>query len=130
TAKATIEVAGTIECEDFDWGTIVVKQGNEEFLLPNSLDGDIISDDFISISGSSSNEYSYGVINCNYTGDSWEFDGSHSGQPFELTNETGDKIHGVIADYYDFDELSADLTIPANVKAGNYTGSFTVSVTY
>ena len=116
TAKATIEVAGTFECDDYDWGTIVVKQNNEPFTI-DSFDGSEHKD-LISISSLP------GSLSCTD-----EFLGNDTIDEVKLTNENGDiiTISGMFADE---DAIyGAQLNIPANVKPGEYTGSFTITVT-
>ncbi|MBQ2810542.1 MAG: hypothetical protein IJF12_00055, partial [Alphaproteobacteria bacterium] len=119
TAKATIEVAGTFECDDIDFGNIVVKQNNRAVTVNNDdtiwADGeginDIISfslsDNIVSCTASVSEEYNETVT---------------------LKNDNGDKMSLNVYGYGA--GLASALYIPANVKAGEYTGSFTVTVTY
>ncbi|MBQ8870803.1 MAG: DUF4402 domain-containing protein [Alphaproteobacteria bacterium] len=127
TAKATIEVAGTFTCSDLDFGTIVVKQGNEEFDISSfDLNEGVTYDNYaISISGFNPSE-------CAYSGgyDAGD-DGTFPPITSYLRNANGDSLL-FSADFQNFygGELHGTLTIPANVKAGEYTGSFTVTLTY
>ena len=132
TAKATIEVANQIECTDLNFGTIVVKQSNKssQIEICENADDDLSStldingDDILSVTG-------YSPAHCVGA----YHPSSESGlNPLSyttvITNENGDKL--TVSDLFQVDEefICGKLTIPANVKAGEYTGSFTVSVTY
>ncbi|MBE6450854.1 MAG: hypothetical protein E7016_02690 [Alphaproteobacteria bacterium] len=117
TAKATIEVAGTFTCEDLDFGTIVVKQNNSVMSLvaPGST-SESLPEGIISVSGS-------GVAMCDGTSFS---DGKIS---LDLKNENNQTMN-LLVDKVAGDTLVGTLTIPTEVKAGTYTGSFTVTQTY
>ena len=120
TAKATIEVATKFSCDELNWGTIVVKQDNEEFLILQ--DGSSTSDDLISISGN-------GLTSCSYDDLS---DVSFPETNYEnviLTNDNGDEIE--LTEVYSFDnEIGTTLVIPDNVQPGEYEGHFTITLTY
>ncbi|MBQ2811199.1 MAG: DUF4402 domain-containing protein [Alphaproteobacteria bacterium] len=120
TAKATIEVAGTFECTDMDFGTIVVKQNNKETTLVENLSESKSMgynvDDIISISGEG---YSRCTTNSSIL--------NVSEPNITLSNASNDKLSLSVEDVGGF--LGGTLIIPANVKAGEYTGSFTVTVT-
>ncbi|MBQ2810721.1 MAG: hypothetical protein IJF12_00965 [Alphaproteobacteria bacterium] len=116
TAKATIEVAGTFSCPEIDFGTIVVKQGNEEFVISDNTSE---SEDFISMSGYS---------NISVCDNEQAIDNLESST--ELTSAEGNKLSLNIVTNTDSEDIHTELTIPANVKAGEYTGSFTVTATY
>ncbi|MBQ8870425.1 MAG: hypothetical protein IJ019_03515 [Alphaproteobacteria bacterium] len=103
-----------------DWGRIIVKQDNEEFVM--DFNGKSISDDLISVSGNTR-------IECYLRTEEIDFQ-ELVGDEFELTNEYGDTIQAVISDTYDFNGLVANLTISANVEASEYTGTYVISVTY
>jgi len=118
TAKATIEVANTMSCDNIDWGTIVVKQNNGEINIDDSCEAD--SDDLISISASDCRSQCRANSSFETTG----FD------DVTLKNENGNTITLTNIDLADDGTLYSYLNIPANVKAGTYTGSFTVTVTY
>ncbi|MBE6451469.1 MAG: hypothetical protein E7016_05855 [Alphaproteobacteria bacterium] len=122
TAKATIQVAGTLECNggEVDYGTIVVKQDNEEFVI--DYYGESTSEDFISMSGE-------GNISSCAPGGSGEYLNNFTAST-ELTSAEGNKLSLNAYINKDSEELLTELTIPANVKAGEYTGSFTVTYTY
>ncbi|MBQ2811507.1 MAG: hypothetical protein IJF12_04990 [Alphaproteobacteria bacterium] len=121
TAKATIEVAGTFSCPEIDWGTFVVKQGNREFWVNTYVAASGGYDqDMISHSGSE------GHIEC-----SQQFTDGNSEIHFpdvELENKNGDIIHltHIIAGS---NMIDTKIIIPQDVKAGEYTGSFTVTIT-
>ena len=112
TAKATIEVAEQFECDEIDFGTIVVKQGNEEFTIGDISTGGDVShiDDIISWRGGNTYAYCTGMN----TEDIERF-------TTELTNAAGDTI-SLIIESSDGNALQSDITIPANVEAGEYTG--------
>ncbi|MBE6450909.1 MAG: hypothetical protein E7016_02965 [Alphaproteobacteria bacterium] len=119
TAKATIQVAGTFECDNggvIDFGTIVVKQDNEEFVIEN---GDSASDDLISLD--------YSPESC--TPNTGDF-GSDITFSTELKNAGGNKLS--LSGYLDSDseEIQTELTIPSDVPAGVYEGTFTLAQTY
>ena len=118
TAKATIEIAGTFECDDIDFGTIVVKQNNGEININDSCKAN--SDDLISISASDCLSQCRANSSFGTTG----FD------DVTLKNENGNTITLTDIALVDDGTLYSFLNIPANVKAGEYTGSFTVTVTY
>ena len=131
TAKATIEVAGTFECYDIDFGTIVVKQNNEEFII--DWEGKSSSDNLISVS-----ELQPGVTLCS---DYWEdpelgdmvddhyFPDNLTLDDVILKNTNGDTLTLVNMRTENY-SIYTDLKIPAKVKPGDYTGTFTVSHTY
>jgi len=117
-ARATIEVAGDLNCEDIDWGTIVVKRQNEAFTIDSS--GKTNSSDLISISGR-------GDAEC--MGAEWDVYTFSSVTDTKLTNENGDEIT-LTNITHDTAFVKANLNIPAHVQPGEYTGSFTVTQTY
>ena len=120
TAKATIEVAGTFTCGDINWGTIVVKQNNKEtyidLLIETSSEAgpDVLSYEPISEGGSY----------CDLSQSAhYEYD-----KDITLTSDEGNTMTASV--YNEGEKLGGKLNIPANVKAGDYTGSFTVTATY
>ena len=116
TAKATIEVANTFTCPNLDWGTIVVKQQNDDIIIVSESGSD--SDDLISYSGTGKTECNIDVMN-------------DYGETISLKNSSGDTINILIqSEYSESPSLISTITIPANVKAGEYTGLFTVTKTY
>jgi len=121
TAKATIEVAGTFECIDKDWGKIVVKQNNEEFKIDTN--GETTSADLISANGD-------GFIYCDGTNE----DASITIEDAILTNQDTNKTIYMDVSLDGIDstgtQLSSSLTIPSGIVSGEYTGSFTVTRTY
>ena len=121
TAKATIEVAGTFTCDPIDYGTIVVKQGNEEFTIYQS--GESSSNDLISISGVSGGY-------CELSTDGVFMEDKEL-DDVVLKNENGDTI--TLIDLWmegGSNSILHTLEIPADVKPGDYTGSFTITQTY
>ena len=122
TARATIEVAGTLDCTDLDFGTIVVKQNNKDTYVdvdPFST-GITFGTDIIKVTGS-------GMSYC--TSDNDYLDVLTTNEISLVSEETDDVLTVQITNH-DQTELSGYLSIPANVKAGEYTGSFTVTQTY
>ncbi|MBQ8870400.1 MAG: hypothetical protein IJ019_03390 [Alphaproteobacteria bacterium] len=119
TAKATIEVAGTFSCSKINYGNIVVKQKNRAFsILAHDLSSDGgYADDLISITGANN-----AVSTCTAT-----IPDSVGGY-VELTNSNGDKI-GVEYHGENTTNLYSFISIPAEVKAGEYEGSFTLTLT-
>ena len=122
TAKATIEVAGTFTCDDIDFGTIVVKQGNEAIILDTSGPQFEPYGDLLSINSFSSPSC-YKANGEPVTEDPLFFDMD----TIYLKNINGDGM--ALQPTYSDGILNAILTIPANVKPGEYTGSFTLTIT-
>ena len=127
TAKATIQVAGTIECTDIDYGTIVVKQGNEKIHIVGYDEYE--SKDILSITTVRDQAVCYTNDGYSQAGDfsypnSVTLSGTTSDTPLTLT--LYDPAWGANNDAW----LMPELTIPANVKADTYTGSFTMTYTY
>ena len=127
TAKATIEVANTIECTDLDWGTIVVKQNNQPFTL-DSLHPDTPQTDVISYDNNK------GSMTCTASSDA---QGTLPSYPANLTltaNNGGEPIALRLSpDTVEFDgffAIESALDFPANVKAGDYEAKFTLTLTY
>ena len=117
TARATIEVAGTFSCSNMDFGTIVVKQNNEisvvslpsQSFLQTTKIGDIIS-----VSDSTSS-----ICDTN----------ENISVPPTVTLSNGtDTLSSTV--FSSANIIYGSLSIPANVKAGEYTGSFTATITY
>ena len=120
TAKATIEVAGTFECSDLDFGTIVVKQNNQSasVSLEDLDNGDIAYDDIISYK-----DYSW--AHCSHS--------NYLDGPTSVTlrgTNTDNVINVSRIDISGDNTIDATLNIPAKVVADEYTGSFTVTATY
>ncbi|MBE6451838.1 MAG: hypothetical protein E7016_07780 [Alphaproteobacteria bacterium] len=118
TAKATIEVANIFECGDIDWGTIVVKQNNEPMTLRYAYGAGVVStsNDFISANGK---KITSSCTDMPTTSDVYV--------TTELTSNEGNKL-SLSARLDDGGTLETELTIPAKVPAGEYTGSFTVTI--
>ncbi|MBE6451472.1 MAG: DUF4402 domain-containing protein [Alphaproteobacteria bacterium] len=124
TAKATIEVAGTFTCEDLDFGTIVVKQNNPAFTVSTG-DGfeDLDHNVVLSWDGGDGAECSFDVEGATYG----------TIPSFKITNGTDTMDVNAYIGYNSAEgaaSIDGTLSIPANVKAGDYTGSFTVTATY
>ena len=112
TAKATIEVAEQFECNDIDFGKIVVKQNNEAIeITPITLPGD---GDFISMSGTP-------LLDCSFNL-SGEWVDAYSVSMY-IKNSNSDEIYLSISADDDF-----TLQIPANVSPGDYIGAATITV--
>ncbi|MBQ8870910.1 MAG: DUF4402 domain-containing protein [Alphaproteobacteria bacterium] len=132
TAKATIQVASSATCDILNFGTIVVKQGNEDSTV--TLDSDdyskpIITGDILSVSGAN-------VPACSFGDGTGELTGGNS-LPTSLTltgDKTGETMTVTNFEMYDESDYSyyilATLNIPAGVAADVYTGSFTVYRAY
>jgi len=120
TAKATIEVATKFSCDNIDYGTIVVKQNNSPFVIDAELG---VVDDTNSLISWSGDTGITGVSTCGIT-----FDDDFN-ENVTLKNNNGDKITLSVYSRYDDSFLISALRIPAQVKPGEYTGSFTVTVT-
>ncbi|MBQ8870842.1 MAG: hypothetical protein IJ019_05655 [Alphaproteobacteria bacterium] len=124
TAKATIEVAGTFDCDPLEFGTIVVKSGRTEPTVV-TIDKDVAADfdknHIVSISDAVV-AYCYNASAPNgldnLTETSVTLKGSKGSLDVTLIPY---RVQGVIG---------GALTIPADVKADEYVGSFTVTVTY
>ena len=116
TAKATIEVANELSCTEMNWGTIIVKQNNEEFSV--IFDGGSDSHDLISVSGN-------GEVTCSQSIGEVALDD----EEFTLKNANADTISLIHVAQENY-RITGDLLIPANVKPGVYTGSFTVTYTH
>ena len=123
TAKATIEVAGTLECGDMNFGTIVVKSGRTESTTI-TMDENGASFDENHILSVTDDSISW----C--TSDYIDAEGSSffGDTTVTLTGDNGTLSVDIID--YNYGDIYSKLTIPANVKAGTYTGTFTVTLTY
>ena len=113
TAKATIEVAGTFDCPEIDFGKIVVKQNNAEFEVYEEVgcDGDG-ADSCISVEKDPSG------LQCTLNSEKIDLVAHMS-----LTNpEAPGKV--ITLNY----EAGYTLIIPANITAGEYTGTTTMTV--
>ncbi|MBE6450780.1 MAG: hypothetical protein E7016_02320 [Alphaproteobacteria bacterium] len=115
TAKATIEVAGKFECDEIDFGKIVVKQNNAVITLD---DGECFEgcDDLISIDNTNI------FPDCTVE--------SASGDTLILENENGDTMELEVYGIADYKVYYTTLQIPAKVTPGEYTGSITVTHAY
>ena len=135
TAKATIEVAGQLDCTNsIDFGTIVVKANNAESTVNfdlGSFTGDILSvsaftnpDNFV--------EGSYnGAVGCDVTTDGVE--GATYSIPPSTKLKNGEKEMTLTLDTgqdADFLYITPKLTVPQKVTAGDYIGAFTGTATY
>ena len=137
TAKATIQVAGSLDCTDLNFGTIVVKQNNADISLPFNEIGfpDDYSSDILSISGIDGTE---GVCLASvHSGSEENISVSETVTLTGTTNPTNkmtvllDAYEGIDdGDGYKIVLYNSILQIPAKVQPDTYTGSFTVSFTY
>ncbi|MBE6451812.1 MAG: hypothetical protein E7016_07645 [Alphaproteobacteria bacterium] len=128
TAKATIQVARTLECSSnvLQCGTIVVKQNNKEMTLfcgaPSEL-ADLLPplpEDIISVSDTNTLDCPNANFGVNGTEISTiDLTSGNNKMEFSVAGET-------VADK---DYIAGRLTIPSQVQPGEYTGSFTVTVT-
>ena len=112
TARATIEVAGTFDCPEIDFGTIVVKQNNSEITIYDSdTDPNHSSyDDFISMSKDPTGlQCTYNSNKVDMIGVYIDLQGTKGGAPLNLTYNTG-----------------YQLVIPDNVTPDVYTGTTTI----
>ena len=123
TAKATIQVAGTISCTDFNFGTIVVKNQNEESVLEVQYNSSYPSGDILSVSNPAGSECSNNLTIGGYQ------DYTNIDIPTVIL-KNGDNEMSATFEAANNDGLTGILTIPANVKAGEYTGSITITATY
>ena len=127
TAKATIEVAGTFEFSDLDFGTIVVKQQNEEIILNCDRDRCAArSDDFISQKGYAPAKTDENNVASIPWEDGLYFDditlqGTKGGE-LTVSNVFGNAYGG-------YGAIAGTLIIPSKVVADDYTGTFTVVIT-
>ncbi|MBE6451081.1 MAG: hypothetical protein E7016_03865 [Alphaproteobacteria bacterium] len=126
TAKATIEVAGTFSCSVMNFGTIVVKQNNAISTVTfnddtengiNQTTGDILS--LTDAQAAFCEDIPLPEV-------------SMPTNVLLTSNTSTDKLS---ISNFAFDTnyeqyILGTLTIPANVKAGEYTGSFTITYTY
>ena len=128
TAKATIEVATNFTCDEIDWGTIVVKQNNRQFTIYGTDSNGNIDDYFGPDSSELISASKYPSFRCNFNGESYNQHFSNFSETFDITNENGDKISATVGS--EGENEVTFLTIPANVKPGNYTGAVTISYTY
>ncbi|MBQ2810955.1 MAG: hypothetical protein IJF12_02175 [Alphaproteobacteria bacterium] len=128
TAKATIEVANILSCTEMDWGKIVVKDDNEGLVIDSSCAS--TSDDLISVS---KNDMS---AKCTVPASGSFSDSDLDGGVFSDITLTGTKggtltvTEPYMVTQDTFSAIYANLNIPANVVADEYTGSFTFTYTY
>ncbi|MBE6450554.1 MAG: DUF4402 domain-containing protein [Alphaproteobacteria bacterium] len=127
TAKATIEVASVFSCSDLNFGKIVVKNGHEDTYVVLGYEVEYDKENIISFS-----EYEMAACNnlLEVTGnDSIMLDHATLPETITLSGPNGSKL--TVSDYQIFDwDFGGKLNIPAGIQAGEYTGSFTVTVTY
>ena len=126
TARATIEVATTMDCTDVDFGTIVVKQNNAASTVTMDADmGKVYGDgDILSIDSDET------FFSCN-NGDGMPITGIDLSFPSSIVLSNGNggemtvdfSINGA-------ESIDAVLHIPAKVQSGDYTETFTVTYTY
>ena len=130
TAKATIEVAGILDCSSnvLECGTIVVKQYNKEIQVPcgyPSIYGDPFNmplpEDVISHTGGN-------MVICPNANFGTEGTSIGTIELISGNNKIQFAVGGEITP--EGETVMGRLTIPANVPAGPYTGSFTITSTY
>ena len=132
TAKATIQVANTMECDSFDYGNIVVKANNpKSYVYADKT----FTEGVLSITGNTlfavtcvTNAPDSGNVENVSFPSSVTLKGTTSDTPLTLTGLTVDSDGTMTPMEFYIGE--GTLEIPANVKADTYTGSFTVSYTY
>ncbi|MBQ8870809.1 MAG: DUF4402 domain-containing protein [Alphaproteobacteria bacterium] len=125
TAKATIQVANTVSCGELDWGTIVIKDGNEEITIDVDYDGYMSydSDNIISISGNGYTtctgytEVGSGGIDLESNAIYLSATGTNKKLTFTPTIDGTGNSSG----------LGGKLTIPADVDSGEYSATFTLN---
>ncbi|MBE6451678.1 MAG: DUF4402 domain-containing protein [Alphaproteobacteria bacterium] len=128
TAKATIEVAGTFECSDLNFGKIVVKQKNKDITLA-LYDTEFEHEGIISWTGS---DYAH----CNNISPDPSLSGETGANVPETITLKGSTSNATLTlkpdISYELQELMVGgwLTIPENVTADTYIGSFTLTYTY
>ena len=122
TAKATIEVAGTLSCTNMDFGNIVVKQGNSEIVINYSSEELFTnSSDVIATEGETS------FIAC----DGVDFYANEPSYPSNVSLTASGKAKALSLELSHFgDGFDGSLTIPADIEAGTYENSITITYTY
>jgi len=128
TAKATIEVANTVSCTDLDFGTIVVKSGNKDSSV--IADGYLYGNDSLRFTGDILSVSGKGYSECNFIeGSAYVMvsdsvtvqqstilnDGKGNSMSLTLGDDGSGRVYGTL------------LTVPAEVVAGEYTGTFSVT---
>ncbi|MBE6451738.1 MAG: hypothetical protein E7016_07250 [Alphaproteobacteria bacterium] len=124
TAKATIQKANLVTCDELNWGTITIKQDNAAFTLDSTEPGTGFSD-LISISGGNSQ---FTCNSANMTSLTKNNEGS-----LYLVNENGAEMSLEVGDVWEMDGktyFATQLHIPEDVEAGTYTGTFTAFGVY
>ena len=128
TAKATIEVANTLNCapNEFGWH-IVVKQNNSDILITMNQSGIVSnSSDFISLS-------EIDGLNGATTTACFFVEGADINIPDTIALKNGTKeivLTPVLLPMGNMLAIAGDISIPANITAGDYIGTFTISQTY
>ncbi|MBQ2810855.1 MAG: hypothetical protein IJF12_01665 [Alphaproteobacteria bacterium] len=142
TAKATIQVAGTISCSDMDFGTIVMKANNSATAIGGEWSyGDDENyydrNQILSISNRNINPRCVTSIDSSADMDAIAQNVSTPNSIYLTGTKSNDKL--TVSDftvYVDDSEstmiidVDSALYIPANITADTYTGSFTLTVTY
>ncbi|MBE6451291.1 MAG: hypothetical protein E7016_04935 [Alphaproteobacteria bacterium] len=139
TARATIEMANEVTCSEFNFGTFVIKKGNGEISFDSSqigmdelshLSGDINS--LISHSGYTSavcslSDMDNAIIDGATTSTNYvTLKGKKSSKTLNAELKSGGYMPGSSDGVY----FSGILTIPEDIEADEYTGSFTINFTY
>ena len=121
TARAEIQVANESTCDDIDFGTIVVKDENDDFTIGYSGITGNGKSDVISVG-----EYTK-YIYCTNMGDSANIEE----ETIILKNKTGDEMSlRLIGGRPSDEEFAVYLDVPNSVQPGEYTASFTIAITY
>ncbi|MBQ2811165.1 MAG: hypothetical protein IJF12_03245 [Alphaproteobacteria bacterium] len=110
TAKATIEVATKYGCDELNLGKIVVKKNNTEFTFS---DHDQSDDNLISVENNILDYHCEGPFDVIIA-------------DIDLTNP--DAPDKVIKLHYEGDTAVYNVTIPANITAGEYSGTTTMTI--
>ncbi|MBQ2810604.1 MAG: DUF4402 domain-containing protein [Alphaproteobacteria bacterium] len=130
TAKATIEVAGTLTCSNIDFGTIVVKQNNgDSTVIMEASSWDNTSEisttgDILSVDGATSSV-------CDEFPGGYHFsDAVGVDYPSTIELFAAGKTKTLTLDLSDDDNwgMGGTLHIPSKIEAGDYVGTFTLTV--
>ena len=130
TAKATIEVAGTLTCKNIDFGTIVVKQNNGASTITIDTEDDLtqLDGDILSTSDLSNAKFFCGDVS-DPTATPMGVGNLSFPRSVTIKNDSNDEMTISFEDNY-VDGVNTILSIPPQVGEGDYTGSFTVTYTY
>ncbi|MBE6451818.1 MAG: DUF4402 domain-containing protein [Alphaproteobacteria bacterium] len=129
TAKATIEVAGSLVCDNLNFGTIVVKQGNAPSTVTTDDATNTFTGDIISVSAKEGEKLGYGYCHPSSDPENFGVEITLSDTQVVLKDTDG---HTMTADINNGNGsmITGTLNIPGNVTAGTYTGTYTVTYNY